>query len=86
MATAHTDIVCDEARVRAALAVIDEEKRRLASELVMALTPTCGSPTPEVIHQAAAAYCEQTRLVDTAREGLHQHINKNHWSVASPSP
>ena len=70
------EVVRDEARVRRAIEVLESERRRLAADLVMALTPADGGPAPDAIHQAASVYCQSKSLLCEAEQGLRLLLPK----------
>ena len=66
--------VLSEPRVRQAIQVLEDEKRRLAANLVMALTPSGQGPAPADIHEAVAAFRSGSDQLEAAREGLKGFI------------
>ena len=70
MAQEFSSVTRDEARIRRALAVLDDERHSLAAHLIMALTPGDGDAPSEAIQAATVRYCDRVRLVREAEHDL----------------
>lgn len=67
------DVLC-ERRIREAIDVLGEEKRRLAAHLVMALTPKDRDPSSAEIHEAVRVFREGSDHLETARSDLKKMV------------
>lgn len=70
MAQEFSSVTRDEARIRRAISVLDDERHSLAAHLIMALTPADGDAPSEQIQAATVSYCERVRLVHEAERAL----------------
>ena len=71
------DDLLSEPRIRQAVKVLENEKRRLAGNLIMSLTPGDQNPSPTEIHEAVATFRAGADHLDAARTGLNQLIPYN---------